>query len=92
MKRKMLAATLASVVYAVSAVATAQELTPELVAALQRGGHVLLIRHATPERVNEPTPMDLANCAAQHRLTDKGREEARALAGCGNSILFGAEV
>ncbi len=24
--------------------------------------------------------MDLANCAAQHRLTDKGREEARALA------------
>ena len=79
MKRRMLAAILASVVYAVAATATAQELTPELVAALQRGGYVLLIRHATPERVNEPTPMDLANCAAQHRLTDKGREEARAL-------------
>lgn len=58
----------------------AQQATPTLVDALQRGGHVLLIRHTKSERVQEPSPMDLANCAAQHRLTDKGREEARALA------------
>ena len=43
----MLAAALASVVYAVAAAGTAQELTLAHVAALQSGGHVLLIRHVT---------------------------------------------
>lgn len=57
----------------------AQRITPILADALQQGGHVLVLRHTTAERIDEPSPMDLANCASQHRLTDKGRNEARAL-------------
>ncbi|MBI4206017.1 MAG: YHS domain-containing protein [Betaproteobacteria bacterium] len=57
----------------------AQRITPVLADVLQRGGHVLVLRHTTAERVKEPSPMDLADCASQHRLTDKGRDEARAL-------------
>jgi rhodanese-related sulfurtransferase len=59
--------------------AAAQQVTPMLADALQRGGYVLLLRHMTAERVNEPSPMDLTKCTSQHRLTDKGRDEARNL-------------
>jgi broad specificity phosphatase PhoE len=54
-------------------------LSPETINALRRGGHVILFRHAATERIDEPSPMDLANCAIQHRLTDQGRDEARAI-------------
>ena len=53
--------------------------SPVPVAALRGGGHVILLRHTSTERVQEPSPMDLANCAVQHHLTDKGQDEARAI-------------
>ena len=78
--KRLLTITLVLCLFALGVLATsAQQATPALIEALQRGGHVILLRHASTERVQEPSPMDLANCAAQHRLTDKGREEARAI-------------
>ncbi len=44
------------------------------VEALRAGGYVLLFRYTTVQLVQEPSPIDLANCAVQHRLTDQGRE------------------
>ena len=49
------------------------------VEALRQGGYVLLFRYTTVQLVQEPSPIDLANCAVQHRLTEKGREEARSI-------------
>ena len=78
---KRLSATMLSICVASAGVLTtfAQQSSPVPVDALLRGGHVILLRHTTTERTQEPSPMDLANCAAQHRLTDKGRDEARAI-------------
>jgi phosphohistidine phosphatase SixA len=44
--------------------------------ALRRGGHVLLMRYGVVEMVQEPSPIDLADCSVQHRLADRGREQA----------------
>ena len=59
--------------------AFAQQTTPELAAALQRGGHVLIMRYGQVQMVKQPSPLDLADCASQHRLNDLGRDQARAL-------------
>ena len=67
--------------------AFAQQITPGLVDAFQRGGHVILVRHTetdrslipAAQRPPEPKPMDLANCEIQAKLTEKGRDEARAI-------------
>ena len=59
--------------------AFAQQITPVLVDALQRGGHVLIMRYGKVEMVKQPSPLDLADCASQHRLNDAGRDQAGAL-------------
>ncbi len=59
--------------------AFAQQTTPELAAALLRGGHVLIMRYGQVQMVKQPSPLDLADCASQHRLNDLGRDQARAL-------------
>ncbi|MBI4301322.1 MAG: cupin domain-containing protein [Chloroflexi bacterium] len=61
--------------------------TPLPVEALRRGGYVILVRHTETDRSlipaairpPEPQPMDLANCEMQAKLTEKGRDEARAI-------------
>lgn len=59
--------------------AFAQQMTTALVEALQHGGHVILMRYGAVQMVKEPSPLDLADCAAQHRLTDKGRDQGRTI-------------
>jgi len=54
-------------------------MTTALVEAVQRGGHVILMRYGAVQMVKEPSPLDLADCAAQHRLTDKGRDQGRTI-------------
>jgi len=52
---------------------------------LKHGGYVILIRHGETDRSllpreqrkPEPSPMDLANCEMQAKLTEPGREDAR---------------
>jgi phosphohistidine phosphatase SixA len=54
---------------------------------LKRGGYVILFRHGETsesilprqQRTPEPSPMDLANCEIQDKLTENGREETRAI-------------
>ena len=49
----------------------------EVLAALQRGGHVIYLRHAdTGTPTPEPPNFDLARCETQRNLNDKGRAEA----------------
>lgn len=53
-----------------------------LVAALRGGGHVLYLRHTSTDfGENDAQMTDYADCAKQRNLTDKGRAEARAIAG-----------
>jgi broad specificity phosphatase PhoE len=55
--------------------------------ALKRGGYMILFRHGETDssllprekRVPEPTPLDLANCELQSKLTKNGREDARVI-------------
>ncbi len=45
-------------------------------AALQRGGAVVLMRHGTTERRNDPRTLSPGNCARERNLSDQGRREA----------------
>jgi phosphohistidine phosphatase SixA len=57
--------------------ATAEE---ELWQSLQRGGHVILVRHTSTEPgVGDPPGYRLDNCATQRNLSAAGREEARSI-------------
>lgn len=48
-------------------------------AALSRGGHVALIRHALAPGIGDPAAFVLDDCATQRNLSDAGREQARRL-------------
>jgi phosphohistidine phosphatase SixA len=55
---------------------------PGLVDELRKGGFVLYVRHASTDFSKDDTRMaSFEDCANQRPLTDKGRDEARALAG-----------
>jgi hypothetical protein len=57
------------------------------VEALKRGGYVILFRHGETDRsmlprdkrIPEPTPLDLANCDLQAKLTANGIDDARVI-------------
>ncbi len=46
-------------------------------ALLRDGGHVVLLRHANAPGSGEPANFDLAKCATQRNLSDRGRQQAR---------------
>lgn len=51
-----------------------------MVRALQSGGYVIYFRHAaTDQSKPDADRVDLKNCATQRGLSDKGREQARAI-------------
>lgn len=47
--------------------------------ALQRGGLVVLLRHATAPGTGDPPGFRLEDCATQRNLSEDGREQARTL-------------
>lgn len=51
----------------------------ELWAALQRGGHVALVRHALAPGTSDPAGFRIDDCSTQRNLSAEGREQARAL-------------
>ncbi len=52
-----------------------------LVEALRRGGYVLYLRHTSTDfSKNDAAMTSYADCASQRNLTDRGRDEARAIA------------
>src|SRR4051812_19418189 len=58
----------------------ASAVDPGLVDELRKGGFVLYLRHASTDFGKDDTRMaSFEDCANQRPLTDKGREEARAL-------------
>ncbi|MCM2336048.1 MAG: histidine phosphatase family protein [Pseudomonas sp.] len=70
---------LAAVVGLVAGLAPAVRADPALLALLQRGGHVVLMRHAQTEPgVGDPEGMVLADCATQRNLSEAGRAQAAA--------------
>jgi phosphohistidine phosphatase SixA len=53
---------------------------PALVAKLREGGYVLYLRHASTDfGQNDSNMTSYEDCTSQRNLTDKGREEARAI-------------
>jgi len=72
---------LCALLLAVSLV-NAEELSgSNLVAELRKGGYVLYMRHTSTDfSKNDATMMSFEDCANQRPLTDKGRDEARAVA------------
>jgi hypothetical protein len=55
---------------------------PGLVEELRKGGYVLYIRHTSTDfSKNDQRMASFEDCANQRPLTDKGRDEARAIAG-----------
>lgn len=46
-------------------------------AALARGGHVALMRHALAPGIGDPAGFVLGDCATQRNLSEAGREQAR---------------
>ncbi len=73
---------LAAVLAGVTSVAVAADppAKADLVPALQKGGHVLFLRHPQTHPDQADTdPLNLDNVSAQRQLTDAGRDQARAL-------------
>ena len=53
---------------------------PAWLAELRAGGHVLYLRHASTDfSQNDASMKSYQDCASQRNLTDKGRDEARAI-------------
>src|SRR5256886_4865220 len=53
---------------------------PALLAKLRQGGYVLFLRHTSTDfSQNDSQMKSFEDCASQRNLTDKGRDEARAL-------------
>ena len=53
---------------------------PALVAKLRQGGYVLYLRHTSTDfSQNDARMTSYAECSTQRNLTDKGRDEARAI-------------
>lgn len=60
--------------------ASAEDLAPdELWARLRRGGHVVLVRHASAPGTYDPPGFRLEDCSTQRNLSADGREQARRL-------------
>jgi hypothetical protein len=53
---------------------------PELLSQLRQGGYVLYLRHTSTDfSQNDSRMTSFEDCASQRNLTDRGRDEARAL-------------
>lgn len=62
------------------ACAAPAEPNPELLGRLREGGHVLYLRHTSTDFSQDDSRMtSFEDCATQRNLTDRGRDEARAL-------------
>jgi phosphohistidine phosphatase SixA len=60
--------------------APAQSLPESALAALQQGGHVLLMRHSqTVSGIGDPPQFKIDDCSTQRNLSQTGRDEAKAL-------------
>jgi phosphohistidine phosphatase SixA len=46
-------------------------------ALLRQGGHVVLLRHAMTNGSNDPANFDIAKCATQRNLSERGKQQAR---------------
>lgn len=46
---------------------------------LQSGGHIVMIRHALAPGSGDPPDFDVNDCATQRNLSDRGRDQARAI-------------
>lgn len=62
---------------AVASVSAFGQQTSVPVEALRAGGHAILFRHTVVRVTQDRQPLDLADCASQHPLSEQGREEAR---------------
>src|SRR6185503_14767880 len=82
-KRKLRRAGLFFLFAALGFLVQAQELAgPQLLTELRKGGYVLYIRHTSTDfSRNDAKMASYEDCANQRPLTDKGRDEARAIAG-----------
>lgn len=70
----------AAVLVASAAAGTAGRQGPGLVTQLQRGGLVLVLRHAvTDQSKQDEDPVDLADCSTQRNLSADGRAQARTI-------------
>ena len=75
---RALLAGLCAIAAALAAPAAAQD-SPEAWAALAKGGHVVLLRHANAPGLGDPPGVRADDCKTQRNLDDVGRAQAKAL-------------
>jgi phosphohistidine phosphatase SixA len=51
----------------------------EMIARLNAGGHVLMIRHALAPGSGDPANFRIGDCSTQRNLNNRGRQQARAI-------------
>ncbi len=60
-----------------------------LAAALQRGGYVILFRHAMTDQSQQDTDLqNITNCATQRNLSGEGRTQARTIGGAFETLAI----
>lgn len=50
-----------------------------LTGAMKTGGHILMIRHALAPGIGDPDNFVIGDCSTQRNLSERGREQARAI-------------
>ncbi len=61
------------------AVAGADSDQAEMIARLNAGGHILMIRHALAPGMGDPADFRIGDCSTQRNLDERGRQQARAI-------------
>ena len=51
----------------------------EMIARMEAGGHILMIRHALAPGTGDPANFRIGDCSTQRNLDDRGREQAKAI-------------
>lgn len=74
--RQLLAIILITTSLGVTAISSTSE---PLLAAMQKGSHVLLLRHALAPGFGDPPEFTIGDCSTQRNLSAEGRQQARQL-------------
>ena len=71
--------TIARCIFLLSSLFIAQQATASLVADLQDGQHILLMRHADAPGYGDPAGYVISQCSTQRNLGDYGKRQAKAI-------------
>jgi len=76
-KRLILGATMCLSLTSIASANTVNTTSPELIKAMQSGGHILMMRHENAPGYGDPDDIKINDCSTQRNLDDLGRQQSK---------------